>query len=118
MELWDIYDINKEKTGKVIDRHGDEKLKDGEYHLVVEAIIINSKGEIFYYKRESNWFFELVCEKIAELLGIKAVCHIFYKYNSMPGLISMDFHKKGYNYIDGEELIKNYFSKHPEDTVA
>ena len=74
----------------------------------------NSKGEIFYYKRESNWFFELVCEKIAELLGIKAVCHIFYKYNSMPGLISMDFHKKGYNYIDGEELIKNYFSKHPD----
>ena len=46
MELWDIYDINKKKTGRVIDRCSNEKLRKGEYHLVVEAIIINSKGEI------------------------------------------------------------------------
>ena len=46
MELWDVYDINKRFTGKVIDRHSDERLKEGEYHLVVEAIIINCiKGE-------------------------------------------------------------------------
>lgn len=51
MELWDVYDINKRFTGKVIDRHSDERLKEGEYHLVVEAIIINSKGEILLNKR-------------------------------------------------------------------
>ena len=51
MELWDVYDINRKCTGKVIDRHSDEKLKEGEYHLVVEAIIINSKGEILLNKR-------------------------------------------------------------------
>ena len=43
MELWDIYDINKNKTGKVIDRNSNERLKDGEYHLVVAAIIMDSK---------------------------------------------------------------------------
>ncbi len=51
MELWNVYDINRKCTGKVIDRHSDEKLKEGEYHLVVEAIIINSKGEILLSKR-------------------------------------------------------------------
>ncbi len=51
MELWDIYDINKKKTGRVIDRCSNEKLRKGEYHLVVEAIIINSKGEILICKR-------------------------------------------------------------------
>lgn len=51
MELWDVYDINRKFTGKVIDRHSDEKLKEGEYHLVVEAVIINFKGEILLNKR-------------------------------------------------------------------
>lgn len=51
MELWEVYDVNRKCTGKVIDRHSDEKLKEGEYHLVVEAIIINFKGEILLNKR-------------------------------------------------------------------
>lgn len=51
MELWDVYDINKRYTGKVIDRHSNEKLKEGEYHLVVEVIIINCQGEILLNKR-------------------------------------------------------------------
>lgn len=51
MELWDIYDIDKKLTGKVIDRHSQDKLKEGEYHLVVEAVIINSNGEILLSKR-------------------------------------------------------------------
>ena len=51
MELWDIYDINKNKTGKVIDRNSNERLKDGEYHLVVAAIIIDSKERILLSKR-------------------------------------------------------------------
>ena len=51
MELWDIYDVNRKYTGKVIDRHSNEKLREGEYHLVVEAIIINSSGKILLNKR-------------------------------------------------------------------
>ena len=54
MELWDIYDINRNKTGKVTDRYSKERLKDGEYHIVVEAIIINLKGEILLSKRSET----------------------------------------------------------------
>ena len=51
MELWDIYDINRNKTGRVINRNSNQRLKEGEYHLVVEAIIINSIGKILLSKR-------------------------------------------------------------------
>ena len=51
MELWDVYDINRKFTGKVFDRHSDKKLEEGEYHIVAEAIIINSKGELLLSKR-------------------------------------------------------------------
>ena len=50
MEFWDIYDKNKKKTGKTTPRLGC-KLEKGEYHIVVNAIIINSKGEILISKR-------------------------------------------------------------------
>lgn len=35
MELWDVYNINKEKTGKKVKR-GDD-LNNDEYHIVVNA---------------------------------------------------------------------------------
>jgi len=51
MEYWDIYDIDRIKTGKEILR-GD-KLKDDEYHIVVHACIFNSKGEMLIQQRQS-----------------------------------------------------------------
>lgn len=49
-ELWDIYDKNKNKTGRFAER-GVYEFKSGEYHLVVVALIINSKKEILITKR-------------------------------------------------------------------
>lgn len=49
-EFWDIYDINKEKTGRTAERDV-YQLKNGEYHIVVTGIIINSKNEILISKR-------------------------------------------------------------------
>lgn len=52
MEIWDIYNINREKTGKTIVRG--EKLEVGEYHLVVHIWIMNTKGEFLIQKRAST----------------------------------------------------------------
>lgn len=49
MELWDIYDQNRVKTGKTIIRG--EKLQENEYHLVVHIWIVNSRGELLIQKR-------------------------------------------------------------------
>ena len=40
MELWDIYDINKKKTGRTMERNN-WCLKDDEYHLTVLGVIMN-----------------------------------------------------------------------------
>lgn len=52
-ELWDIYDINKNKTGRTAKRDIDE-LKEGEYHIVVTGIILNSDNKILITKRAAH----------------------------------------------------------------
>lgn len=49
-EFWDIYDENRNKTGRTAQR-GVYQFKDGEYHIVVTAIILNMKNEILISKR-------------------------------------------------------------------
>lgn len=49
-ELWDIYDINKKKTGRTAKRDV-YQFKEGEYHIIVTGIIINSKNEILMSQR-------------------------------------------------------------------
>lgn len=60
-ELWDIYDINRNKTGKTAERDVDI-LKEGEYHIIVNAIIMNSKNEILISKRAPHKKFGLMWE--------------------------------------------------------
>jgi len=51
-ELWDVYDENRNLTGR-LHRRGDP-LKPGEYHLVVHVWILNSRGEFLLTKRAPN----------------------------------------------------------------
>ena len=43
MELWDIYDSNKQLTGRTMKRN-DWCLKDGEYHLTVLGVVQHTDG--------------------------------------------------------------------------
>ncbi len=52
MELWDIYDIDRIKTGKTVMR-GD-KMYPGQYHNVVHVVIFNSKGEMLIQQRKED----------------------------------------------------------------
>lgn len=51
MELWDIYDIDRSKTGRTIQRG--EAFCEGDYHLVVHVCIFNAKGEMLIQQRQS-----------------------------------------------------------------
>lgn len=56
MELWDIYDVDRMKTGKTMVRG--EPFQKHSYHLVVHACIFNSKGEMLIQQRQpfkSGW---------------------------------------------------------------
>lgn len=59
-ELWDVYNKDRELTGRV-HRRG-EPLMDGDYHLVVHIWLRNSKGEYLLTKRAPNKGFPLMWE--------------------------------------------------------
>lgn len=50
MEYWDIYDANKQKTGRTMKRN-DWILKDGEYHLSVLGVVARPDGRFLITKR-------------------------------------------------------------------
>ena len=50
MELWDIYDGNKQRTGRTMKRN-DWCLKDGEYHLTVLGVVARPDGRFLITKR-------------------------------------------------------------------
>lgn len=50
MEFWDIYDSNKQRTGRTMKRN-DWILKDGEYHLTVLGVVAKPDGRYLITKR-------------------------------------------------------------------
>lgn len=50
MELWDIYDKNKKRTGRTMKRN-DWCLKDGEYHLTVLGVVARPDKKFLITKR-------------------------------------------------------------------
>ena len=50
-ELWAVYDRFKQKTGRIIERNSDDRLKPGEFHLVATGVIVNSKSQILISRR-------------------------------------------------------------------
>ena len=51
-ELWDLYDKYKNPLGKTHVRG--EKIKSGEYHIVVDVLSVNHKGQILIAKRHPD----------------------------------------------------------------
>lgn len=50
MELWDIYDSNKQRTGRTM-RRNDWNMKEGEYHLTVLGVLMRPDGRFLITKR-------------------------------------------------------------------
>ncbi len=50
MELWDVYDLHRRKTNRTWVRG--EKLRAGDFHLVVHVCIFNSNGDMLIQQRQ------------------------------------------------------------------
>lgn len=50
MELWDVYEINRNKTNKTMVRG--EPFEKNNYHLVVHVCVFNSNGEMLIQQRQ------------------------------------------------------------------
>ncbi|MGT2932692.1 NUDIX hydrolase [Streptococcus catagoni] len=51
-EIWDIYDVNRIKTGKTMVRATD--FEEGSYHLVVNLCIFNQEGQMLIQQRQKD----------------------------------------------------------------
>lgn len=57
MELWDIYDIDRVRTGRVAQRGKPASkggLGEGEYHLVVHICVFNGRGQLLLQQRQKD----------------------------------------------------------------
>ena len=50
MEYWDIYDVNKQPTGRTMKRN-DWNMKPGDYHLTALGVLQNKEGKYLITKR-------------------------------------------------------------------
>ena len=50
MEIWDVYDENRARTGKTVSRG--EPLLPGERHLAVHVCLFNTRGEMLIQQRQ------------------------------------------------------------------
>lgn len=50
MELWDIYDMERNKTNRTMVRG--EAFKKGDYHIVIHICLFNSNGEMLIQQRQ------------------------------------------------------------------
>ncbi len=49
MELWDVYDVNRQRTGRIIERKGG--FGQEAYHLIVHICVFNAAGEMLIQHR-------------------------------------------------------------------
>lgn len=52
MEIWDIYDRERKRSGKQIKRG--EVLEEGDYHLVIHVCLFNRRGEMLIQQRQPD----------------------------------------------------------------
>lgn len=125
MEYWDIYDSNKQKTGRTMKRN-DWILKDDEYHLSVLGVLRRPDGRFLITQRvmtkswAPGWWevsgggvmageesFEAVCREVREEVGLD-VSHC-------RGKLAMTYHRenpgKGDNYFVDVYLFELDFDK-------
>lgn len=95
-EKVDIFDENKNKTGKIKIRHKDT-LESGEFIIGVQAIIINSKNQILISQRAKN----------KKVLPLKWECNggaVLSGENILDGLIREVYEELGI-YLDKDSAI-------------
>lgn len=74
-ELWELYNINDEKTGVVVERTKNTKIPDGMYHKAVDIWVTKPNGEILLTQRHpnKNWGLQWECNGGATILGENSI---------------------------------------------
>jgi len=82
--------------------------------LVIETDIYNHywltiEGEKYYFKETRHHYQELIAYEIAKLLGYESAEYDLAYFNGIKGVISKNFKKEDCTYVNGAEILKNYY---------
>ena len=102
MEIWDVYDRNRNLTGKKVLRGEPNNLKKGEYGLVVHVAIFNQAGEMLIQKRQSTR------DRFPNLWDISAGGHSIQGETSEEAIAREALEELGYNSHDFSNDRPNY----------
>ena len=72
MELWDIYDAQKRRTGRTMKKN-DWCLKEGEYHLTVLGIVAHSDGRFLINDIREHFASLFFRNALPNLHGIRVI---------------------------------------------
>ncbi len=109
-ELWDIYDEQRNKTGRYAER-GVTKLQEGEYHIAIEALILNSKGQILISQRAAHKKYPLMweCNGGSALKDETSVQAILREMEEELGLIFREEEAVFLRTFKGDVYFKDYW---------
>lgn len=110
-EFWDVYDANGNVIPDRVSERGKHDLRDGEYHLVVFAWIINDKNEFIISRRQKGKIFagKWECTGGCALAGDSSASAVVREVREELGL-TLDPN-------DGE-LFKRYKRNYPRGACA
>ena len=92
MEIWDVYDKDRNLTGKTVIRQERGALAKGEYGLVVHVALFNSEGEMLIQKRQTTK------KQYPDLWDISAGGHSISGENSEEAMRREMFEEIGYDH--------------------
>lgn len=106
VELWELVDINKNKTGRIHERGKESAIPEGMYHLVVEVWTKNSKGEILLTQRhpDKNYGLMWECTGGSVVAGEESVDAAMRELVEETGLLA---EKEALKYLG--DTVKEYY---------
>ncbi|WDV46276.1 NUDIX domain-containing protein [Clostridiaceae bacterium M8S5] len=104
MEIWDVYDKNRNKTGKTIIKG--ETLVQGEFHLVSFGVIKNSNGQYIISKRSLNTSHPNTWEVTGGAVG--------HGESSYEGVLREIKEELGIDMKTKGDLVRTFFNIDPE----
>ena len=106
IELWELVDINKNKTGKIHERGKESSIPRGMYHLVAEVWTKNKKGEILLTQRhpDKNYGLMWECTGGSVVAGEESVVAAMRELLEETGLLA---EKEALKYLG--DTVKDYY---------
>lgn len=99
-EIWDIYDRNKNKTGRFHQRG--LPLNKNDYHIVIHSWVVNSNDEVIITKRHSS---KKICPNMRECIE----CSILAGEDSIDGAIREPKEEIGLSFKRDDALFLTSF---------